>query len=261
METVADAAFCNRCGERLPARCPGCGALNPPGSGFRYACGSPIAASSRFSPPPPARISCPRCSKTNEPGSAYCYSCGLPLDEPPLLASGRPSYIARYESSRARRGNRDCHERASIEEAAERGGCCECASVGESAGFWIRLVAFSIDIILCLAISISVYIFGYRFGDAGIGPISYWADEIFIAALYHAVQWSLWSTTVGKRIFNMYVVRTDGSKIGFWRAFARCLCYFVSGLPLAAGFLMTVFREDRRGLHDLICDTVVVRRR
>ena len=78
---------------------------------------------------------------------------------------------------------------------------------------------------------------------------------------YYAIGWSRWSTTVGKRIFNLYVVRTDGSKIGFWRALARCLCYHISGFPLAAGFLLIAFRKDKRGLHDLMCDTMVVIRR
>ena len=80
--------------------------------------------------------------------------------------------------------------------------------------------------------------------------------------LYHPIGWSLWSTTVGKRIFNLYVVSVDGSKIGFWLAFARYLCYLVSAFPLlSVGFLVIAFRKDKRGLHDLMCDTMVVRRR
>ena len=247
METVADAAFCNHCGERLPARCRGCGALNPPGSGFCYACGSPIAASTigarRFSPPPPsAPVACPRCSKTSEPGSAYCYSCGLPLDEPPPRADAAPSpYAPRYDASREPRGD---------------GGYYERASVGEPAGFGIRLAAFLMDIAVCLAISISAYMFGYEFGISGNVP-SHWIDDVIIIILYHSLAWSLWSTTVGKRIFNLYVVRTDGSKIGFGRALARAAAYIL----FYVGFLLIVFRKDKRGLHDLMCGTMVVRRR
>ena len=241
METVADAAFCSHCGERLPARCPGCGALNPPGSGFCCACGSPIAASPRFIPPPPARISCPRCSKTNEPGSAYCYSCGLPLDEPPPRADERiPSYAAPRIEPRA----------------AGFGGYRE--SVGEPGGFWIRAVAYLIDYVVSAAIAVAImaiiFMVDYTLVDS---PVILLISFI----LYRAIGWSVWSTTVGKRIFNLYVVKSDGSKIGFWLALARCLCYAVSGLPLLAGFLIIAFREDKRGLHDFICDTVVVRRR
>lgn len=243
METVADAAFCNHCGERLPARCGGCGALNPPGSGFCYACGSPIAASYRFSPPPPARISCPRCSKTNEPGSAYCYACGMPLDEPPPRADERiPSYAAPRIEPRA----------------TGFGGYREYASDEEPGGFWIRAVAYVIDYVVSVAIAVAVIAIIMMVDYALVnGPVILLISFI----LYRAIGWSVWSTTVGKRIFNLYVVKADGSKVGFWLALARCLCYFVSGLPLAVGFLIVAFRKDKRGLHDLMCDTIVVRRR
>ena len=256
LETVADAAFCNHCGERLPARCRGCGALNPPGSGFCYACGSPIAAPTvgapRFSPPPPsAPVACPRCSKTSEPGSAYCYSCGLPLDEPPPRADAAPSssYAPRCDASRERRGDVGYYERASVKEPG---------------GFWVRLVAYWIDFLVSLAIALAVLIIaaaaGYDFGNDEGDALMWivWGSSLI---LYRAIGWSLWSTTVGKRIFNLYVVRTDGSKIGFWLALARCLCYLISELLLMAGYLMIAFRKDKRGLHDLMCGTMVVRRR
>ena len=113
---------------------------------------------------------------------------------------------------------------------------------------------------MCLAISISTYLFGYEFGISG-NVLSHWIDDIIIIILYHSIAWSLWSTTVGKRIFNLYVVRTDGSKIGFWRALARAAAYILSSLFFGMGFLMIAFNKDKQGLHDLICDTMVVRRR
>ena len=42
--------------------------------------------------------------------------------------------------------------------------------------------------------------------------------------------------------------------------FLRTLCYSISFLILGIGFLMIAFRKDKRGLHDLICDTKVVYR-
>ena len=262
METVADAAFCNHCGERLPARCRGCGALNPPGSGFCYACGSPIAAPTvgarRFSPPPPsAPVACPRCSKTNEPGSAYCYSCGLPLDEPPPRADAAPSsYAPRYDASREPFGDVGYYERASVEEPA---------------GFGIRLAAFLIDYVVSTAFgfvvllipAIVMYMAGYSELNDDQGADSL-LDVVYTIYLinfwgigYYAIGWSRWSTTVGKRIFNLYAVRTDGSKIGFWRTLARAAAYIL----FYVGFLLIAFRKDKRGLHDLMCDTIVVRRR
>jgi uncharacterized RDD family membrane protein YckC len=58
----------------------------------------------------------------------------------------------------------------------------------------------------------------------------------------------------------LYVVRTDGSRVGIGRALARYLAYVPSAIILGGGFLMIAWRQDKRGLHDLICDTVVIRR-
>ena len=63
---------------------------------------------------------------------------------------------------------------------------------------------------------------------------------------------------MGKRLFRLYVVRTDGSRVGPGRALARHLASLLSMLILGIGFLMIAFRQDKRGLHDLICDTVVI---
>ena len=243
METVADAAFCNHCGERLPARCRACDALNPPGSGFCYSCGSPIAAASSrapyYEPPPQAPVSCPRCSKTSEPGSAYCYSCGLPFDEPTPRTSAAPPTYARYDSRRAWGGDDYWY------------------AVGEPAEFSIRLAAYLIDVAIAIA---AVLIIELVFGMAGFPDgLALFASAV-IELLYYAIGWSRWGTTIGKRVFNLYVLRPDGSKIGFRRALGRCFASWVSLLALGIGFLMIAFRQDRRGLHDLMCDTVVVRR-
>ena len=70
----------------------------------------------------------------------------------------------------------------------------------------------------------------------------------------------MWATTIGKRAVGLYVLRPDGSKLGPGRAFARYWAPILSALILFIGFLMVAFREDKRALHDLICDTVVVKR-
>ena len=211
MDTVADAAFCNHCGERLPARCRACDTLNPPGSAFCYSCGSPIAAGASGAP-------------------AYA--------PPPVSAAPLASY-ARYDSRQALRGEDDCEY-----------------AVGEPVGFWIRLAAFSIDAVAAFAVAFTIALV--------FNVVEYTVFELLFLAsitLYHMIGWSLWQTTVGKRVFNLYVARSDGSKIGFRRSVGRSLAYILSSCFLFMGFLMIAFSEDKCGLHDQICDTVVVRRR
>ncbi len=43
-ENPAGAKFCNECGYRLTAHCPGCGQENPPGAKFCNECGASLAA-------------------------------------------------------------------------------------------------------------------------------------------------------------------------------------------------------------------------
>jgi uncharacterized RDD family membrane protein YckC len=54
------------------------------------------------------------------------------------------------------------------------------------------------------------------------------------------------------------VVRTDGTRISLARGVGRFFAAMLSGLTLGIGFLMAAFTERKQGLHDMICDTLVV---
>ena len=83
---------------------------------------------------------------------------------------------------------------------------------------------------------------------------------ILLGVLYVTVGVAVWSTTGGKRVLGLYVLRPDGSKVGVGRAFARYFAHTLSAMVLFTGHLLIAIRKDKRGLHDLICDTVVVKR-
>lgn len=265
-ETAESAAYCNYCGTQLQKICVNCDTLNTLDSNFCSRCGLSSSFELQEAEAPayqePQRSSpvhstaCPRCHKVNELGSAYCYSCGLPLDEAADLP--RPSTMQQpryrpYIQPEARQPYADYAARP--------------------AGFWIRLVAVLIDgaiialMSLILAgvlpgVSISDYIsyFSLDWEAEATTPIWFDVVDITLNAMYSAVLVSIWSATAGKLIFRLRVVRADGSKVGFGRALARWACYLLSLVTLGIGFLMIAFRSDKRGLHDLICDTMVVRR-
>ena len=72
--------------------------------------------------------------------------------------------------------------------------------------------------------------------------------------------------TIGKRLLKIKVLRSDGSRCALSRIIlARWLPVTLLGqLPLLGPILglvdaLMIFREDRRCLHDLIADTIVVR--
>lgn len=68
---------------------------------------------------------------------------------------------------------------------------------------------------------------------------------------------SKWRASLGKRVFGTQVYRIqDGklTKLGWGRSIARNLLKF----PALVLFFVLFFNKNRRGLHDLICKTVVV---
>lgn len=135
---------------------------------------------------------------------------------------------------------------------------------GQHAGFWIRFGAWVIDFVVLGTVGFTMLAVWLgleeSLNDATIG---YWVYliNLLIGAAYYTGSVSIWSTTIGKRVFGLYILRADGTRVGVGRAFARFLAGFVSALYLGIGYLMIGLRRDKRGLHDLICDTAVVRGR
>lgn len=83
---------------------------------------------------------------------------------------------------------------------------------------------------------------------------------IFGVLLYDTILVGTFGATVGKAIVGIKIVQENGHSVGYGRALGRHLATYLSGLLLGIGFLMVAFRDDKRGLHDLIAGTVVVRR-
>lgn len=148
----------------------------------------------------------------------------------------------------------------------------------EPAGFWLRLAAYIIDGIVVSIANLLIYavIIGPYFLIKGkdiflskeiISSISFW--RLFALASILAFAFSIYyllsgpakkGGTIGKRLLNLKIYTIEGkSPIGWQVAFLRLLGYFLSGLILCIGFLMIAFRSDKRGLHDLIAKTVVVK--
>jgi uncharacterized RDD family membrane protein YckC/cytoskeletal protein CcmA (bactofilin family) len=113
------------------------------------------------------------------------------------------------------------------------------------AGFWIRMGALLVDMILVGVI-------------VGILDLS---GETFLVGLagYGALMWKLKSTTIGGLVCGLKVVRRDGAEINWDTAIVRALGCFLSMIVAGLGFLWIVFDEDRQAWHDKIAGTLVVR--
>lgn len=122
----------------------------------------------------------------------------------------------------------------------------------EYATFGQRFVAILIDVaILSLATgSLVVATFGV---GVTLGFFAPWLYEAFMMS-------SEWQATVGKRVMSIVVTDTEGKRISFARATGRHFAKYISVFLLGIGFIIAAFTAKRQALHDMIAETLVIKR-
>jgi uncharacterized RDD family membrane protein YckC len=132
----------------------------------------------------------------------------------------------------------------------------------EYAGFWIRVAAHLIDAIILAIFILTIALFFKRKPEDG-SDLSVAATilQIVLLVVYMPALWaSPMQATAGQRICRLRVVQgTDGNPISFGRGLLRVLGMIISGMLLGIGYLMVAFTERKRGLHDMLADTCVVK--
>jgi uncharacterized RDD family membrane protein YckC len=80
-----------------------------------------------------------------------------------------------------------------------------------------------------------------------------------MGVLYFAVcESSAWQGTLGKLALGIRVTDLQGERISFPRALGRYFAKILSAIILGIGFLMVAWTQRKQGLHDMICDTLVL---
>ena len=150
------------------------------------------------------------------------------------------------------------------------------------AGFWIRTGAYLIDLIILGVAQGAVQVafvprimrpltqappnatpeeaFAALGSMLGLFAVST-LISVVISSLYEGLFVANFAATPGKMAFGLKVMRPDGGRVGVGRAFGRYFAKILSGIILWIGFIMVAFDSEKRGLHDMICDTRVVRTR
>jgi uncharacterized RDD family membrane protein YckC len=83
---------------------------------------------------------------------------------------------------------------------------------------------------------------------------------MLLGLLYNVVmESSAWQATLGKRLLGVYVTDLAGQRISFARAAGRTVAKLVNSMTAGIGWLMAGFTEQKRGLHDYIAGTLVLR--
>ena len=66
--------------------------------------------------------------------------------------------------------------------------------------------------------------------------------------------------TPGKMACGLKVVSPDGGPVSYGKACGRFFAEMLSGLTLGIGYIMVAFDDEKRALHDRICNTRVIRK-
>jgi len=136
------------------------------------------------------------------------------------------------------------------------------------AGFWIRFAAFFIDYLILGVANLMMYIpVGFLAPTAEDNPAALMVYMPFMMLLQFAIPAAFdvffvgkYGATPGKMACRLKIVSSEGGKIGYPRAIGRHFAKYVSFITLYIGFLMAAFDDEKRSLHDRICDTRVIRK-
>ena len=83
---------------------------------------------------------------------------------------------------------------------------------------------------------------------------------MIIRATYDTVLVGKYGATLGKLACGLRVVMPDGGKVTYMRAFGRYWGEVVTGLTIGIGYIIAAFDDEKRALHDRICNTRVVKK-
>lgn len=162
---------------------------------------------------------------------------------------------------------------------------------------WKRICAFIIDCIILYLSKIIIFISTFSFlSYTGITAFlfkdAYSVDEhlissteigiacgiwILISFIYLSWLPSLkWQGTIGMKILNIHIINNQNKRISFFKSCLRIISaviiVFISSMLYKTvigdnillysmaliPFISIIFRDDKRGLHDLIADTFLV---
>jgi uncharacterized RDD family membrane protein YckC len=264
--------------------CPGCGLAASHSDRFCRRCGEDLSVKK------PQQAICGNCKATVDLPAEFCGSCGRPLKASPGKHSVPTKPKPWSPSDLSERSTKamatpvpatpkvppPLRRRQSAERApGRRPGAAPAAAKGAPAGFWIRFAAYLIDsaiqMIPIIVMGLIFFLTMFPMLQTGQGELSpAWFLLLFVGWLVAAATfivyplyfWTSRGATPGKSLLRLKIVTTDGkSPIGMKHAVLRLIGYMINGFTFGIGFLLIALSEDKRGLHDRIAETAVMKRR
>jgi uncharacterized RDD family membrane protein YckC len=180
-----------------------------------------------------------------------------------ILDGGQPAYGPDFALS----------DRGSSEELPEEEGESVIWERPLKGTFWLRSMAFAVDQLILVFILAVFAVVGFLAAEMGtrgeremflyqqiriVLPIFLPLATILVLT-YFTFFHGAWGQTIGKMIFRLRVLKTDGQPLTFSRALARTFAYILSAIPFFLGFFWVAFTSKKRAWHDAIAGTMVVR--
>ena len=196
----------------------------------------------------------------------FCSQCGKPYAPGDLLQIGNVTFCAACKDVMMQR----------LREGALPGGL---AFQGRQyGGFWIRFAAVLIDSLVLGVVGAIIDIpFNLMMGGmmmtqgtrdpmAFLGPFMGFFSIMVVISMAIALAYESWfvvnkGATPGKMVLSLEVIREDGTRPGWGLAIGRYFAKILSSWPtLWIGYIMAGIDDEKRGLHDRICNTRVIRK-
>jgi uncharacterized RDD family membrane protein YckC len=205
---------------------------------------------------------CEICGAMKEQAAAACPSCGAPA--PARAAAVRAGEV----------DTRATAEAAALRAMATRLRTGAPARALRPAGFFVRLLAFVVDLLVLALFTVPLAAAGFAGMRAGLftlgasAPLG--AEEalesflggawLVMAGIYFTALHRGGGQTIGKAAFGIGV-RSAGTlaAIGTFRSLVRTLGYVLSSSFFGLGFLIVALTPRKRGWHDYLAGTCVVR--
>jgi uncharacterized RDD family membrane protein YckC len=147
------------------------------------------------------------------------------------------------------------------------------------AGFWRRAAAALVDLAVVLPVALALAwvagrVAGIRLPPSRNAALDYWLDLALagepalwgtfglvtaIGLIYLMVFHATMARTLGMRALKLRVIDAYGEPPSLARAAARTAGYLLGVATLGLGFVWVGFDAEKRGLHDWVAGTYVIR--
>jgi len=199
----------------------------------------------------PALAAAGQAAPTGGTGEAVCAECGrlFPIDS-----------TIQYGNARVCAGCKPVFMQK-LAEGARIGGQMAFASV------WTRFGAVFLDGIILFAVNTGIGLVAgvSAFQSIGTQPtdkiplqIVLFLVQLAIGASYEIIMIGKYGATLGKMAAKVRVVTAEGGRVSYARATGRYFAKMLSGAICGIGYFMAFFDEEKRALHDRICNTRVI---